>query len=139
MSEIEYTFIDIEIPDFNPEFFSLWISGVVKDYNKKPGSLSYIFCSDEYLLKMNKEHLNHDYYTDIITFNYNDGNVVSGDMFISYERVIDNAESFGNKSVYDELCRVMVHGVLHLLGFNDKSEKEEMEMREEETKNLIKR
>lgn len=139
MSEIEYTFIDIEIPDFDPEFFSLWISGVVKDYNKKLGPLSYIFCSDEYLLKMNKEHLNHDYYTDIITFNYNDGDVVSGDMFISYERVIDNAESFGNSSVYDELCRVMVHGVLHLLGFNDKSEKEELEMREEETKNLIKR
>lgn len=139
MDKVDFTFIDIEIPDFNPEFFSLWLPRVVSDYNKVCGDLSFVFCTDEYLLDMNRKHLKHDYYTDIITFNYNVGNEISGDLFISFDRVVENASEFGNSSVYDELCRVMVHGVLHLIGYNDKTESEKEVMREEETKNLIKR
>lgn len=139
MDDINFSFIDVEIPDFNPEFFGLWLGQVVLDYDKTKGALEYVFCSDEYLLDMNNQHLDHDYYTDIITFNYNKGDVVSGDLFISYDRVKDNAAEFGNGSVYDELCRLMVHGLLHLIGFNDKTVKEQEVMRQEETKNLIKR
>lgn len=139
MSRIEYNFIDVEIPDFDPEFFSLWLSGVIDDYNKEVGELSFIFCSDEYLLEMNREHLNHDYYTDVITFDFTDNGVIAGDVFISYDRVVDNSEEFSEGSSYDEMCRVMIHGVLHLLGFNDKTDGERNIMRTEETKNLIKR
>lgn len=136
--KILYNFVDIEIPEFNPEFFSLWLEQVVKENNFELEELSYIFCSDEYLLNVNKEHLNHDYYTDIITFNYNEGVSLSGDLFISYDRVLDNAKDLELDS-FDELCRVMVHGVLHLLGFNDKTEEDKKEMRLKEDEYLIKR
>lgn len=139
MDKINFSFIDVEIPDFNPEFFGLWLSHVLKDYDKVCGELEYVFCSDEYLLEINKEHLDHDYYTDIITFDYNNGDTVSGDLFVSYDRVKSNAAEFGNGSIEDELCRVMVHGLLHLIGFNDKTKKDQELMRQEETKNLIKR
>jgi len=132
MDKISYEFIDIEIPDFRSEFFSLWLVVIAKSYGKNLGQLSYIFVSDDYLLKMNVEHLGHDFYTDIITFNYNEENSLNGDFFISYDRVKSNADEFGNGSNYDELCRVMVHGILHLMGFNDKSEIEELEMRRQE-------
>lgn len=137
-NEILYNFIDIEIPDFNPEFFDLWIRDVVADNGYQLGDLSYIFCTDEYLLDMNRTHLNHDYYTDIITFNYNEDFSLSGDLFISYDRVLENAADLEVK-VYDELCRVMVHGVLHLCGFNDKTIEEEEEMRMKENYYLEKR
>ena len=130
-SEISYNFIDIEIPGFNPEFFDLWIPEIIRLNGCELNELTYVFCTDDYLLEMNREHLNHDYYTDIISFNYNEGVSLSGDLFISYDRVVDNAEQLGTE-VYDELCRVMIHGVLHLLGFNDKSEAEEEEMRKQE-------
>lgn len=130
-NEITYDFIDVKIPDFNPEFFDLWVRDVIKMYQKELGTLSYVFCSDEYLLGMNRDHLNHDYYTDIITFNYNEGVSLSGDLFISYDRVVDNAKSF-DVTPFDELCRVMIHGVLHLVGFNDKTEEDEKEMRNKE-------
>ena len=134
---IEYHFIDVEIPDFNPEFFSLWVKAVIEKYGKDLNVISYIFCSDEYLLDMNREYLNHDYYTDIITFNYNEENSLGGDLFISYDRVLDNANELNIES-YDELCRVMIHGVLHLIGFNDKSQEEfvEMKLKEEECLNM---
>ncbi len=137
-NEILYNFIDVEIPDFNPEFFSLWINQTVIDNNFELGELSYVFCTDDYLLEMNKEHLNHDYYTDIITFNYNVGFSLSGDLFISYDRIMDNAKDLG-VSVYDELSRVMIHGVLHLLGFNDKTDEEQEEMTRMENECLVKR
>jgi len=136
--EIIYNYIDVEIPDFNPEFFSLWLNDVVVENGFQLNELSYIFCTDNYLLEMNREHLNHDYYTDIITFNYNEDFSLSGDLFISYERVIDNAKLL-NVEVYDELCRVMVHGVLHLLGFDDKSEEDAIVMRRKENEYLNKR
>lgn len=136
--KIIYNFIKTEILDFNPEFFSLWIEAVIMDNGFSLEELSYIFCDDAYLLDINKTHLNHDYYTDIITFNYNDKLSLSGDLFISYERVVDNAKLL-KVNVFDELCRVMVHGVLHLVGFNDKTKEEEIEMRSMENKYLDKR
>jgi probable rRNA maturation factor len=132
MDNISYDFIDVEIPGFRPEFFDLWLARIVKLYGKEIRELAYIFVTDAYLLNMNKEHLGHDYYTDIITFNYNEDDVLSGDIFISYERVKANATEFGNGSVEDELCRVMAHGLLHLVGYNDKSESDEREMRKQE-------
>lgn len=135
---ITYNFEDVKIPGFDPEFFDLWIHTIVGDHKKELGELSYVFCSDDYLLEMNKEYLSHDYYTDIITFNYNEGNSLSGDLFISYDRIIDNASNL-NVSVMDELCRVMIHGVLHLVGFNDKTDEEQELMTKEENKSLAKR
>jgi len=87
MNNIEFHFEDIVIPDFNPEFFRLWINEITIGHDKSIGELNYIFCSDSYILEVNKQHLNHDYYTDIITFNYNEENVISGDIFISYDTV----------------------------------------------------
>ncbi len=134
-SNYTYDFIDVEIPDFNPEFFDLWLESILRMYEHNNCTLSYVFCTDDYLLNMNKEYLNHDYYTDIITFNYNEENSLIGDLFISYDRVLDNAKEY-NVSGFDELCRVMAHGLLHLVGFNDKTKEEELEMRENENKCL---
>ena len=132
MDKIYYEFIDIEIPDFRSEFFDLWLSIIAKSHGKSLGELSYVFVTDEYLLALNREHLNHNYFTDIITFNYNEENSLSGDLFISYDRVVSNSSEFGNSNVYDELCRVMAHGLLHLIGYNDKTELEAKEMRTQE-------
>ena len=133
MDNIHYNFIDVEIPGFNPEFFDLWISNVVDHYKKTLGEISFVFCSDNYLLNINKEHLDHDFYTDVITFNYNEYSSLSGDIFISYERILENSEVFSNGDIHDELCRVMIHGVLHLIGFDDKSDLDEAEMRKQES------
>jgi rRNA maturation RNase YbeY len=97
----------------------------------KAGDLCFIFCSDLFLLDMNKKHLNHDYYTDVITFDYTADNVVSGDIFISVERIDENARKFG-VSFNHELSRVMYHGVLHLCGYDDKQKDEKRTMREKE-------
>jgi rRNA maturation RNase YbeY len=128
---IEFEFIDIEIPGFDSEFFILNISNLLKEETKSVGDLTFIFCDDEYLLEVNKQYLNHDYYTDIITFDYCIGNLVSGDLFISYERVVDNANEFG-VDVNQELLRVLYHGVLHLCGYKDKTEDEVTVMRSKE-------
>lgn len=132
MDRISYDFIDVEIPDFRSEFFDLWLGRLAGHYRVTIDQLAYIFVSDDYLLEMNRTHLDHDYYTDIITFNYNEENSLSGDVFISYDRVKANALEFGNGSVWDELCRVVVHGFLHLTGFNDKTDDESREMRKQE-------
>jgi len=95
------------------------------------GDLSVIFCSDRYLLGINKQYLNHDYYTDIVAFNYVEDSVISGDLFISLERVKENAETFESKFVV-ELYRVVFHGVLHLIGYNDKTDAEKRQMRQKE-------
>src|ERR1044071_3674818 len=99
------------------------------------GDVNVIFCSDDYLLEMNREHLDHDYYTDIITFDYSEEAVVSGDLFISVDRVSDNASGL-SVSFLDELNRVCVHGLLHLCGYKDKSEAEELLMRSKEDEML---
>ena len=113
------------------ERLTIWLERLMAMHHKFPGNLTYIFCSDTYLLEMNKQYLAHDTYTDIITFNYNEGHYISGDIFISVDRVKENAKSF-KTTFEDELHRVMAHGVLHLLGFNDKTKKDEAEMRKME-------
>ena len=117
---------------------SSWLNKLVERHEKKIGELNYIFCSDDYLLKMNQEHLNHDYFTDIITFDYCEKDTVSGDLFISIERTKENAKTFGTTQIY-ELNRVIAHGLLHLLGFKDKTSEDIAEMRsmEEEALNTL--
>ena len=113
-----------------------WIKAIVENNKKEVGEISYIFCSDEQLLEINKEFLNHDYYTDIITFDYSETDVVSGDLFISIERIKDNAQTL-NTSYQEELHRVIIHGVLHLLGYKDKTEEESENMRKLEDECLL--
>ena len=107
-----------------------WLAEIVKTEGKKTGDVNIIFCSDEHLLGINKQYLNHDYYTDIITFNYNTEKI-NGDLFISIDRVEENAKT-NNVSRETEVLRVMAHGVLHLLGYKDKTEIEIKEIREKE-------
>ena len=108
-----------------------WLKQIIESRNKSVGEISIVMCSDELLLETNRKYLNHDYYTDIITFDYTEEDQISGDLMISYERVKENAKK-ENVSVQEELRRVMAHGVLHLLGFKDKSEREAAEMRSQE-------
>mgnify|MGYP000004924352 FL=1 len=114
---------------------SNWLVKLVEAHKKKVGELNYIFCSDDYLLKMNQEHLKHDYFTDIITFDYCEKGLISGDLFISIDRTNENAKTFG-KTQMDELNRVIAHGLLHLLGFKDKAAEDIAEMRSMEEKAL---
>ncbi len=112
-----------------------WIKQVAQSYGFKTGDLTYIFCSDDRILEVNRQYLNHDYYTDIITFDYDEKDVVSGDMFISVDTVKTNAEKFAT-SFEDEMHRVIIHGVLHLCGLKDKAPDDEKRMREAEEKAL---
>ena len=113
------------------EKIRLWILATIKQEKKKAGDISYVFCSDEYLLEINKEHLNADYLTDVITFDFTEKNQVSGDIFISVDRVKENAKLYEQK-YYQEMLRVILHGVLHLCGYKDKTDDEEKQMREKE-------
>lgn len=108
-----------------------WIKQVIETKGKKTGNITYIFCDDEYLLEVNKQYLQHDYYTDVITFDYVENDLISGDIFISTDRVRKNALAFGSSET-EELHRVIIHGALHLLGLKDKSEKEASQMRQAE-------
>ena len=112
-----------------------WIKKIVSSENKQIGQLDYIFCSDEYLLEKNKKFLNHDTYTDIITFDYSEGMHLGGDIFISIDRLEDNANKY-NVRFENELLRVMSHGVLHLLGFKDKTDDESKVMRRKEKEKI---
>ena len=139
MDNIQFDFLDIEIPDFDPDFFCNWIFLVAEEEDVVLEEIQYVFCSDNELLKINNEALGHNYFTDIVTFNYNEENSCSGDLFISYERIMDNAKVYGNNNVFDELCRVMVHGVLHLIGYDDKNDEDKKVMRAKENYYLDKR
>jgi rRNA maturation RNase YbeY len=97
-----------------------WIISEISNQSHKTGKIDIIFCSDDYLLEINKKYLNHDYFTDIITFNYNEANLISGDLFISIDRVRDNTLNF-NSDFQQELHRVIIHGILHLMGLRDDS------------------
>lgn len=108
-----------------------WISEIIKAQGQKVGDISYLFCDDDYLIQINREYLDHDTYTDIITFDYVEGKVVSGDILISVERVKENAEKF-NTTFDQELHRVIIHGILHLLGQADKSDEDAAMMRKKE-------
>ena len=105
-----------------------WISSVISSNGKKLGNIGVIICSDDYLLDLNNQYLDHNYYTDIITFDYTEKDVIGGDLFISYDRVKENAKQEG-VLIQHELRRVIVHGVLHLLGLRDKTETEVKKMR----------
>jgi len=111
--------------------FQSWISNVIEEENCNEGELNYIFCDDEYLHKINVEYLNHDTLTDIISFDYSVGKELHGDIFISIERVADNAKDF-EVTFEKELQRVMIHGILHYCGYKDKTEDEKQEMRSKE-------
>jgi probable rRNA maturation factor len=104
-----------------------WIIFSIKNENKQPGEINVILCPDDYLYKMNVEYLQHDTLTDIITFDYGEADVVSGDLFISLDRIKENAAKYAIKTA-DELHRVIIHGILHLCGYNDKNGKEKIEM-----------
>jgi rRNA maturation RNase YbeY len=132
---IDFQFINKEIPGFNSEFFVLSLTNLLDQESKVLGDISIIFVTDSYLLEMNQKYLNHDYYTDIITFDYCEMNIVSGDLFISIDRVQENADTF-NVDLLTELHRVMIHGVLHLCGYKDKTIEEERLMRDLENKYL---
>ena len=128
---INLFFEEIEPFEVNSRMYKDWLSVVCVEEQKELNEVNLIFCSDEYLLKMNIEFLQHDYYTDIISFDYCEGKVISGDLFISKDRVCENA--IINKVGFSmELNRVVVHGVLHLCGFKDKSEEEADIMRGKE-------
>ncbi|QYS87958.1 MULTISPECIES: rRNA maturation RNase YbeY [Flavobacterium] len=115
--------------------YTKWIEAVIKSENKELNEINYIFCNDDYLLEINKQYLEHDYYTDIISFDYTEGDVVSGDIFISIERVKENAIDL-NTPFDEELKRVIIHGVLHYCGYKDKSAKEEEMMRLKEDEKI---
>lgn len=119
----------------NEEQLSNWISRVIVSEDKKEGEINYIFCDDEYLLGLNEQYLNHDTLTDIISFDYSVGKELHGDIFISTERVIENAAEF-KVSFEEELKRVMVHGVLHYCGYKDKSDEDEKLMRSKEDEKI---
>jgi len=114
-----------------------WINDCVLAENKKPGDINIIFCSDNYLLEMNRTHLDHDYYTDIITFDFTNEEVISGDLYISLDRVQDNALQ-NRIQPKIELYRVIIHGVMHLCGYKDKSKNDALSMRQQEEKCLRK-
>jgi probable rRNA maturation factor len=119
----------------NEEQISIWISKVISSENKKEGDINYIFCNDQYLLNLNEQYLNHDTLTDVISFDYSIGNEIHGDIFISTERVNENAIDF-NVTFEEELKRVLVHGVLHYCGYKDKSDSDEEIMRKKEDEKI---
>ena len=133
--DINFYSEDVEKPHLDDKRVIKWLARVAKKYQKEVGDISYIFCSDSYLLDVNRQYLDHDYLTDIITFDYTEQNIISGDIFISTDRVADNANEY-NVSFNDELLRVLVHGVLHLIGFNDKREEDQIVMTQQENDSI---
>lgn len=127
---IQYFFENIKAISI-PEETTSWLENLIINEEKKIGEINYIFCDDDHLLQINKDFLQHDYYTDIITFDYVKGKTVSGDIFVSLPRISDNANLL-NKQFDSELHRVLAHGILHLVGYKDKTEEEAAEMRRKE-------
>ena len=108
-----------------------WISRIIESEGFDEGEINYIFCDDDYLLKVNQDYLDHDYYTDIITFDYVKGKTISGDIFVSLPRILDNASTL-SQNFESEFNRVLAHGILHLCGYKDKTEEEQTQMRAKE-------
>ena len=135
---VTYNVIDIKMPDISHRETTAWVRAVVASYGKRVVDIAYVFCNDDKILEVNRQYLQHDYYTDIITFDYCEGDMLSGDLFISLDTVRTNAEQFG-KTYDDELHRVIIHGILHLVGINDKGpgEREIMEAAEDKALTLL--
>ena len=123
------------MPIFPKRKTTRWIYQVAKQYNKKIGTITFIFCSEDIILKMNNQYLKHDYYTDIITFDYSNENIISGDLFVSVETVKSNATKF-NEPYIKEIYRVMIHGILHLCGAKDDTPISKIEMKQLENNAL---
>lgn len=132
---ISYHTEGIKMPPIKKRTVTDWIKSVTKSHQMRVGDIAYIFCSDAKILEVNKEYLQHDYYTDIITFDYTEGDVISGDLFISLDTVSSNAEKY-NTSYPEELHRTIIHGILHLCGINDKGPGEREIMEEHENNAL---
>jgi rRNA maturation RNase YbeY len=126
---------DIEFPDIDISSYIKWIGEIINQYNYTTGDINYIFCSNKYILQINKKYLNHNYFTDIITFNYNENNIINSDIFISIETVNENADCY-NTTFYNELSRVIIHGILHLIGFDDKTKEDQAIMTQKENEAL---
>ena len=128
---VSYQTEGVKMPDIKKRETTEWIKNVAASYGKRLGEIAYIFCSDEKILEVNRQYLQHDYYTDIITFDNTEGNKISGDLFISLDTVRTNAETF-HTDYNEELHRTIIHGILHLCGINDKGpgEREIMEANE---------
>lgn len=138
MNKFCWEALNVDMPSFNVALVERWIEQVAKNHDRVLGPLTYVFCNDEKIIEVNREFLQHDYYTDIITFDYSRSRMVSGDMFISLDTVASNATMVGCDYEH-ELMRVVVHGVLHLCGINDKGpgEREIMEAHEDEALRLL--
>ena len=132
---ITYNAEGVKLPKIGKRDTTRWIKAVAATHNRKVGEIGYMFVDDEKILEVNNEYLGHDYYTDVITFDYCEGNILNGDIVISLDTVRTNAEKFG-KTYEDELFRVIIHGVLHLCGINDKGPGEREIMEENENKAL---
>ncbi|MGQ1785564.1 rRNA maturation RNase YbeY [Saccharicrinis sp. GN24d3] len=132
---ITFDYEDVSELCLDTEILTKWINAIIKKYRGISKEISFLFCSDEYILKVNREYLNHDYYTDIITFDYCEGNVISGDILISIDTVRSNATDY-NTTFTKELNRVIIHGILHLLGFKDNTPERDAEMHKLEDKAL---
>jgi len=131
VKKIEVFYEDVSNVALDQEELEKHAEFLINNEKKELGDVSIIFCSDEYLLRINEEYLNHNYYTDIITFDYCENTVISGDLFISLERITENAGKF-RTTFNKELYRVIFHGLLHLVGFKDKTDAEQEKMREKE-------
>jgi rRNA maturation RNase YbeY len=131
VSKVELFYEDTQSLKLHRLTLNKYVKNLINNELKKMGEVSVILCSDKYLLEINIEYLKHNYYTDIITFNYVEGKVISGDLFISVDRVKENSREF-NTGFIKELYRVIFHGILHLIGYNDKTEEEQKIMREKE-------
>ena len=133
---VHFIFDDIKTLAIKKRLIANWVKTVALGYGKKMGEISYIFCSEEKILSVNNEYLQHDYYTDIITFDYTEKATIAGDIFISIDTVKSNAVGY-KISFEDEIARILIHGILHLCGLKDKTKKEEKAMREAEDKALL--
>ena len=127
---------NISLPKIPKRKIAAWIKLVAQKYGKKVGEIAYVFCDDEKILELNRQYLNHDYFTDIITFDYSEKDIIAGDIFVSLDTVKTNSEKF-NTLYINELYRVIIHGILHLCGQNDKTPKEQKIMREKENEAIL--
>lgn len=132
---ITYSAENVKMPKIRKRDTSAWIKKVAASYGRKVGEIGYLFVDDEKILEVNNDYLGHDYYTDIITFDYDEDDIISGDLVISLDTVRSNAELF-SKPYEEELFRVIIHGILHLCGINDKGPGEREIMEQEENKAL---